>query len=143
MGQSVHFLRYAPIKNEYGIKRYLAETRRLLSVMETHLAATSYLVGDKYSVADIACFPWTSAAWYCGVDIADFPAVKGWRDPVAAREAVKKGMQIPAPFFAGDESTKDPATADMRKKIQVDVTENIRQETESMNAVPAAGFGEF
>jgi len=54
-GQANHFFRYAPEKIQYGIKRYQDETHRLYSVLEDGLNAGKgeWLVGDKYSVADI------------------------------------------------------------------------------------------
>lgn len=53
-GQANHFGRYAPVKIEYGITRYVTETKRLYSVYETHLAAgREWLVGGKYTYADM------------------------------------------------------------------------------------------
>lgn len=48
---------YAPEPIEYGINRYQNETRRLYGVLDKHLAdsKTSYLVGDKCTIADIVC----------------------------------------------------------------------------------------
>lgn len=59
-GQANHFTRYAPEKIEYGINRYQNETRRLYSVLDTHLAksASGYLVGDRCTIADIAHYGW-------------------------------------------------------------------------------------
>lgn len=51
---------YAATKIEYGINRYYNETRRLYRIMETQLAKSShgYLVGDRVTIADIACWGW-------------------------------------------------------------------------------------
>ena len=52
-GQANHFVRYAPERIEYGVKRYTNETRRLYSVLEERLKDREYLVGKgkgKYSV---------------------------------------------------------------------------------------------
>lgn len=54
-GQANHFFRYAPEKIPYGINRYQEETQRLYTVLEDGLNAGTgeWLVGDKYSAADI------------------------------------------------------------------------------------------
>jgi glutathione S-transferase len=55
-GQANHFSRYAPERIEYGVNRYVNETRRLYSVLNTQLekSTSGYLVGDKCTIADIA-----------------------------------------------------------------------------------------
>lgn len=58
-GQANHFFRYAPEKIQYGIDRYQNETRRLYATYERHLAkGNQYLVGNKYTIADICTQPW-------------------------------------------------------------------------------------
>lgn len=54
---------YAPEKIEYSINRYSNETRRLYGTMENQLAKSShgFLVGDRVTIADIACFGWISS----------------------------------------------------------------------------------
>ena len=54
-GQSNHFVRYAPEKIQYGIKRYTDETKRLYSVLEGQLnqGQGEWLVGDKFSIVDM------------------------------------------------------------------------------------------
>jgi glutathione S-transferase len=54
-------VRYAPEKIPYGIKRYQDETRRLYGTYEKHLGDGNkqYLVGGKYSIADICTQPWS------------------------------------------------------------------------------------
>ncbi|WWC91522.1 uncharacterized protein L201_006468 [Kwoniella dendrophila CBS 6074] len=98
-GQANHFARYAPEKIEYGIKRYREETSRLYSVLEGQLAkpeSKGFLVGGKYSVADINVFPWVRSYAWAGVDIEPFPNVKKWLDTIEARPAVYKGVGVPS-----------------------------------------------
>lgn len=56
-------LGYAAVKIEYPINRYDNETRRLYRTMDTHLAKSShgFLVGDRLTIADIACWGWVSS----------------------------------------------------------------------------------
>lgn len=54
---------YAPEKIQYGINRYVNETRRLYGVMESQLAKSSsgFLVGDRLTVADVAAWGWVAS----------------------------------------------------------------------------------
>lgn len=59
-GQANHFNRYAKDPHPYVLERYQTEVKRLYGVLDKHLASTksSYLVGEKCSVADIAHWGW-------------------------------------------------------------------------------------
>ena len=95
-GQTHHFLRFASEKVPYAIERFGNETRRLYGVMNARLEKAEFLAGE-YSVADIASFPWIARHEFHEVELALFPAVKRWFDAIAARPAVARGMQVPAP----------------------------------------------
>ncbi|WWD03435.1 hypothetical protein V865_001487 [Kwoniella europaea PYCC6329] len=97
-GQANHFARYAPEKIPYGIKRYQDETARLYSVLEDQLKkpeSKGFLVGGKYSVADINVFPWVRGHAWSGIDITPFPHVQKWLETIEARPAVYKGLGVP------------------------------------------------
>ncbi len=94
LGQAGHFIRFAPEKVPYGIKRYTDETLRLLGVMDRRLAETAYLAGD-YSIADIATYPWILATEPMEIDLAPFANVQRWLDEIGSRPAVIKGMDVP------------------------------------------------
>lgn len=81
------------------MKRYTNETRRLYSVLNTQLenSTSGYLVGDKCTIADIAHWGWIAAAFWAGVDINEFPALKAWDDRMLARPGVEKGRHVPDP----------------------------------------------
>jgi glutathione S-transferase len=139
LGQSVHFLRYTPEAVPYARKRFIAESRRLFNVIEQHLLshAWHYLVDNKYSIADIACFPWIHAAWFCGIDRNDFPAVKAWHDRIGSRESVQKALREPEPFFASDENIKNREVMETFKTVlQPAVTERVMQETQEWHKAP-------
>src|ERR1700689_515651 len=53
-GQHVHFMRFAPASNDYAKSRYTTQAVRLAEVIEHRLAASAYVGGGEYSVADIA-----------------------------------------------------------------------------------------
>jgi GST-like protein len=83
------------------LQRYAAESRRLLAVLDQRLAQRAWIMGDAYTIADIASFPWiNNLIGYYGagelVDIADFPNVTRSLQSFLARPAVQRGLRIPA-----------------------------------------------
>jgi glutathione S-transferase len=111
-GQANHFFRYAPEKIPYGIKRYQNETKRLYSVLEERLQNRSYLVGEKYSIADMSTFTWVRWAPWAGVDLDAFPRLKEWCERIEEREAVKKGLRVPGGEDQIERLRRDPRAED-------------------------------
>ena len=80
--------------------RYVAESRRLLQVLDGRLASRQWIMGDEYSIADIAVFPWVRnlAGFYGAGEIVgfdDFLEVRRVLDAFVARPAVQRGLAIP------------------------------------------------
>ncbi|TCS39332.1 GST-like protein [Paucimonas lemoignei] len=80
--------------------RYVAESRRLLGVLDKRLAGRRWIMGDEFTIADIATFPWVRnlvGFYEAGelVGFADFPEVKRVLDAFVARPAVARGLEIP------------------------------------------------
>jgi GST-like protein len=80
--------------------RYAAESRRLLAVLDGRLAGRAWIMGDDYTIADIATFPWINnlIGFYGAGDlvgIADFAHVARALKDFLARPAVIRGLQIP------------------------------------------------
>jgi GST-like protein len=101
-GQVGFFHRFAG--KEYADKRpldrYVNETRRLLGVLERRLAGRDWIMGDQYTIADIATFPWVrilggyyEAAELIGMDA--YPNVQRALERFVARPAVTKGLATP------------------------------------------------
>jgi len=81
--------------------RYVAESRRLLGVLDAHLKGRAWVMGDDYTIADIAIFPWVRnlVGFYGAGDLvgfADFAEVNRVLDVFAARPAVQRGLVIPS-----------------------------------------------
>ncbi|HYF42814.1 MAG TPA: glutathione binding-like protein, partial [Ramlibacter sp.] len=81
--------------------RYVAESARLLTVLEKHLADRAWMMGDEYTIADIAIFPWVRnlVGFYAAGELVQFdrfPEVKRVLDAFVARPAVQRGLEIPA-----------------------------------------------
>jgi len=103
-GQANHFVLYAGVRSDYSQKRYLDETRRLFSVVEDRLRETgNYLVGNKYTIADIVNWSWIQAADSLDIDLAkEFPAVYKWVEEISQRPAVQKGKNTPPRKFSAE-----------------------------------------
>ncbi len=94
LGQAHHFRHYAPEPLPYAVERYTREAQRLYSVLNKRLAQSTYVGGASYSIADIAVFPWLRAWKNQGVEMADYPHLKGWFDEIAGRPAVQRGVEV-------------------------------------------------
>ncbi len=80
--------------------RYVAETKRLLTVLNTRLTGRAWMMGDAYTITDIAIFPWVGnrerfyrAGEIVGID--DYPQVTRVLKAFRARPAVQRGLLIP------------------------------------------------
>jgi GST-like protein len=57
-GQAVHFKHFAPAGLDYAVNRYLYEARRHFGILDTRLAARRYMLGDAYTIVDMAVWGW-------------------------------------------------------------------------------------
>ena len=101
-GQLGFFHRFAgkDFEDKRPRDRYAAESRRLLSVLEQRLTGRDWIMGESYTIADIAIFPWVRnlIGFYDAgelVGIRDFPQVRRVLDAFVARPAVVRGLTIP------------------------------------------------
>jgi len=81
--------------------RYVAEAKRILAVLDGRLAGRAWMLGDEYSIADIAILPWVRnlVGFYGAADLVGFDAFANVRralDAFVARPAVQRGLAIPA-----------------------------------------------
>ncbi|AOS77491.1 MULTISPECIES: glutathione binding-like protein [Hydrogenophaga] len=82
-------------------ERYVNESKRLLAVLNQHLKGRRWIMGDQYTIADIATFPWVRnlVGFYGAREIVgfdEFPEVQRVLDAFVARPAVQRGLTIPA-----------------------------------------------
>lgn len=96
-----HFYNYAPMKIEYAINRYAMETKRQLHVLDTHLASRRYMAADRYTIADMAIWPWyggivTSTVYGAGafLGVEAYPHLLEWARRIGERPAVKRGAMV-------------------------------------------------
>lgn len=82
-------------------ERYVAESRRLLGVLEQRLTGRDWVMGSHYTIADMAIFPWVRnlVEFYGAGELVgwgDFPQVQRVLAAFVARPAVQRGLHIPA-----------------------------------------------
>lgn len=97
-----HFFVYAPEKIDYPINRYTMETKRLLDVLNQHLADKEFICGSDYTIADIMNWPWFGrlalddlyAGSYQFLDMEAYPHVIDWAKRIASRPGVQAGLAV-------------------------------------------------
>ena len=81
--------------------RYVAESKRLLGVLETRLEGRDWIMGDEYTIADISMLGWVRnlIGFYEAGEIVDYSSLKNvpvWLERGLARPAVQRGLNIPS-----------------------------------------------
>ena len=101
-GQLGFFHKFAgrEIEDKRPLERYATESKRLLGVLERRLEGRSFLMGDDYTIADIAHVGWVRnlIGFYGAADLVDYAALKhvpAWLERCLARPAVERGLAIP------------------------------------------------
>jgi GST-like protein len=90
-GQAVHFKHFAP-EFPYAIKRYQFEAGRHYGILEERLAKQQFMVGETYTIIDMALWGWARAVpFILGPEAWEkFPSVKRWFDSISARPAAAR-----------------------------------------------------
>jgi len=126
-GQANHFRAMAPVYSAYGIKRYIDETKRLISVLEIRLSKADWLAGDKYTIADMASYSWVQGApLFLDIDLSEFPGVDKWIKRIGERPAVQAAKKVGSSW--SDEQMKEMIGG---MKAKMDAKKGKEQEEES------------
>lgn len=110
-GQNHHFGIYAPEKLPYAIQRYVNETNRLYGVLDRRLEGRTYIAGEDYTIADMACYPWIVPWKRQQQNLDDFKNLRRWFDTVRARPATLRAYE------KGDPYSSRPAVTEEGKKL--------------------------
>jgi GST-like protein len=99
-GQAVHFKHFAPKDLEYAHNRYQFEARRHYGILDDHLANSRYMVGDSYTIVDMALWGWARLAPFVIGDevFAKYPNVKRLVDEISARPAAARAIALKDKF---------------------------------------------
>jgi GSH-dependent disulfide-bond oxidoreductase len=92
LGQHHQFHHYNPGKSTFGEERYFNIAKRLYKDLDDRLYAEDFLAGKKYSIADIATFPWIARHEWHDIGLKKFKNLTNWYKKISQREAVIKGF---------------------------------------------------
>ncbi|HEY4366510.1 MAG TPA: glutathione binding-like protein [Steroidobacteraceae bacterium] len=121
-GQNHHFSQYAPEKLPYAIERYVKETNRLYGVLDRQLQGRQFIVGDQYTIADIASYPWIVSWQKQQQNLDDFPNLHRWFDAIRERPATQRAYEI-AKQFGSTQVTSEES----RKILFGQTAQSVRQ----------------
>ena len=95
-GQAVHFKHHAPEKLAYAINRYLHEAERHWGIIDAQLAKHRYMLGDSYTIVDMAVWGWARAVPFILGDDAwgKLPNLKRLFDEISARPAAERANAL-------------------------------------------------
>jgi GST-like protein len=95
-GQKVHFANHAPEKIEYAIKRYDFEANRHYQILNDRLEGRDWLVGDTYTIADMAMWGWVRMNMMVLGEggIAKYPNIERVLNAISARPAAERAVAI-------------------------------------------------
>ncbi|HYC67077.1 glutathione S-transferase N-terminal domain-containing protein [Brevundimonas sp.] len=101
-GQVGYFNKFAgkAIEDKRPLERYVAESKRVLGVIDRRLEGRDWIMGDQYTIADIAMLGWVRnlIGFYEARDLVGFDELRNvpaWLERGLARPAVKRGLEIP------------------------------------------------
>ena len=92
IGQHHQFHHYNSGKSDYGEERYFKITKQIYQDLDSRLNKEKFLAGDKYSIADIATWPWIARHEWHDIGLKNFKSLSRWYLEIADREAVIKGF---------------------------------------------------
>lgn len=94
LGQAHHFRNYSPKKISYAYTRYTNEATRIYSVIDRRLKKSKFIANDRYSIADIAIYPWLRSHKNQGQTLDDYSNLKRWYERIEARPATQRGLAV-------------------------------------------------
>jgi len=88
-GQAVHFRHYAPAEQQYAYDRYQYEARRHYSILDAQLVSRPFLLGEMYTIVDMAAWGWARVVPFVLGDTAwsTMPHLRRWFETISARPA--------------------------------------------------------
>jgi GST-like protein len=95
-GQAVHFKHFAPEPKDYAVSRYLYEARRHYGIVDARLSGQRYMVGEVYTIVDMALWGWARMVPFILGENAwgDFPNLKRLFDEISARPAAQAATAL-------------------------------------------------
>ena len=94
IGQHHQFHHYNPGKSEFGEERYFKITKRIYQELDNRLKDSKFLAGEKYTIADIATWPWLARHEWHDIGLKNYKNLSRWYLEIAERDAVIKGYRF-------------------------------------------------
>ena len=94
IGQHHQFHHYNSGKSEFGEERYFKITKRIYQELENRLKDSKFLAGEKYTIADIATWPWLARHEWHDIGLKDYKNLSRWYLEISNRDAVIKGYDL-------------------------------------------------
>jgi GST-like protein len=94
IGQHHQFHHYNPGKSEFGEERYFKIAKRIYQELDSRLKDSKFLAGDKYTIADIATWPWFARHEWHDIGLKNYKNLSRWYLEIAERDAVIKGYSF-------------------------------------------------
>lgn len=115
-----HFYVYAPMKIEYAVDRYAMEVKRQMDVLDRHLADNRFMVGDHYTIADMAIWPWYGKVVLgkayndanTFLEAHTYKHLGRWTHEIDERKAVQRGSMVNRSWGALEEQLRERHRAD-------------------------------
>ena len=94
LGQHHQFHHYNPGKSEFGEDRYFKITKRIYQELDDRLKESKFLAGEKYTIADIATWPWIARHEWHDIGLKNYKNLSRWYNEIAERDSVIKGYSF-------------------------------------------------
>ena len=94
IGQHHQFHHFNPGKSEFGEQRYFKITKKIYDDLDERLSKVKYLVGEKYTIADMATWPWIARHEWHDIGLKNYKNLSRWYLEIAKRKAVIKGFDL-------------------------------------------------
>ena len=94
IGQHHQFHHFNPGKSKFGEERYFKIAKKLYEDLDERLSVSKFLAGEKYTIADIATWPWIARHEWHDIGLKNFKNLTKWYVEIAKRNAVIKGYDL-------------------------------------------------
>ena len=98
LGQAHQYLFYNPGKSKFAEEKTKGYAKHIYEILNKKLSEQEYF-SNKYSIADIAIWPWIARFERHQVDLNNYPNVRRWYLQISKRPAVVKGYNVVGDFF--------------------------------------------
>ena len=94
IGQHHQFHHFNPGKSDFGEQRYFKITKKIYEDLDERLSKVKYLAGKKYTIADIATWPWFARHEWHDIGLKNYKNLSRWYLEISKRKAVIKGFDF-------------------------------------------------